>query len=419
MKDLSHDAFKDCPYEVDPCLTPSDNVNNDLERKIDRIHGDINGSGGFDCGNNDYFEGQFFGSVYDRHGYLTKITSEDGCYCVGKWTNGLMEDIFDLTETDGWKRARYQCGLKHGLERKFHGTYPDAKVLQRVAFYCNDSISGTVWQFLAGGAILVGQVDRETELFSGRDVIYIYPDLFTAIIGRYDNGILVSGFMCNIQDVILNQETYMLEIMVENISNGTKVKMDLATSSIISKFPLVPDLWEAKMVEVCRSGIGEHAGQGLYLRKDVKSGQIVSLFNGIRCQSSRNDNGKIGQPNYDYRIRLNGEIDIDIPLNCVDLNQYCATLGHKANHSFTPNCKFSRLEHPRFGLIIAIRAIIDLEKGSEVLVNYGMQMAEAPVWYKSLWVKYLRETKCLSDDEIKDWCSRQYSMYGRSIDLPI
>ena len=68
-----------------------------------------------------------------------------------------------------------------------------------MAFYCNDSISGTVWQFLAGGAILVGQVDRETELFSGRDVIYIYPDLFTTIIGRYDNGILVSGFMCNIQ----------------------------------------------------------------------------------------------------------------------------------------------------------------------------------------------------------------------------
>ena len=95
--------------------------------------------------------------------------------------------------------ARYQCGLKHGLERKFHGTYSDAKVLQRVAFYCNDSISGTVWQFLAGGAILVGQVDRETELFSGREVIYIYPDLFTAISGRYDNGILVSGFMCNIQ----------------------------------------------------------------------------------------------------------------------------------------------------------------------------------------------------------------------------
>ena len=105
--------------------------------------------------------------------------------------------VYSTWYTNLW--ARYQYGLKHGLERKFHGTYSDAKVLQRVAFYCNDSISGTVWQFLAGGAILVGQVDRETELFSGRDVIYIYPDLFTAIIGRYDNGILVSGFMCNIQ----------------------------------------------------------------------------------------------------------------------------------------------------------------------------------------------------------------------------
>ena len=123
------------------------------------------------------------------------------CFKIG-WTycNYMTKKKFHVYSTwytNLW--ARYQCGLKHGLERKFHGTYSDAKVLQRLAFYCNDSISGTVWQFLAGGAILVGQVDRETELFSGRDVIYIYPDLFTTIIGRYDNGILVSGFMCNIK----------------------------------------------------------------------------------------------------------------------------------------------------------------------------------------------------------------------------
>ena len=46
---------------------------------------------------------------------------------------------------------------------------------------------------------MVGEVDPETELFSGRNIIYIYPDLLTAIIGRYVNGILISGFMCNIQ----------------------------------------------------------------------------------------------------------------------------------------------------------------------------------------------------------------------------
>ena len=131
----------------------------------------------------------------------------------------------------------------------------------------------------------------------------------------------------------------MLQVKVTNISNGPKIKRDVSTSSIISKFPLIPDLWETKLVEVCNSGIGDHAGQGLYLKNDVLSGQIVSLFNGIRCQSSRNDKDTLIQPNYDYRIKLNGEIDIDIPTNCTDLQQYCATLGHKANHSFSPNCK--------------------------------------------------------------------------------
>ena len=90
------------------------------------------------------------------------------------------------------------------MERTFHGNYADVKVLQRVAFYCNDQISGVVWQFLVGGALMVGQIDPETELFSGKDVIYIYPDLYTALIGRYDNGTFISGFMCNIQVFFLN-----------------------------------------------------------------------------------------------------------------------------------------------------------------------------------------------------------------------
>ena len=78
-------------------------MNNDIERQIQNIYGSINGKGGFDTPNSDYFEGEFFGSVHDRYGHLTKIR-EDGSYCVGKWTNGLMEGIFDLTKIDGWTR---------------------------------------------------------------------------------------------------------------------------------------------------------------------------------------------------------------------------------------------------------------------------------------------------------------------------
>ena len=46
-------------------------------------------------------------------------------------------------------------------------------------------------------------------------------------------------------------------------------------------------------------------------------------------------------------------------------------------------------------------------------------MADAPVWYKSLWVKHLRETEYLTDCEIKDWCGRQYCMNGKVVQLPL
>jgi hypothetical protein len=35
----------------------------------------------------------------------------------------------------------------------------------------------------------------------------------------------------------------------------------------------------------------------------------------------------------------------------VDMGKYCATLGHKMNHSFRPNCMEWFFDHPRFGVI--------------------------------------------------------------------
>jgi hypothetical protein len=38
---------------------------------------------------------------------------------------------------------------------------------------------------------------------------------------------------------------------------------------------------------------------------------------------------------------------VDLPLECADINSYTASLGHKANHSFIPNCQFVAVQHPR------------------------------------------------------------------------
>ena len=287
---------------------------------------------------------------------------------------------------------------------------------------------------------MVGKVDPETEQFWGKDIIYIYPDLKTVIIGRFDNGVMISGYMSTIEQVFVDPDTFMLHVSVCKETFGPKMKCDISTQTVISQFPLLPDLWEAQLVEVKNSTVGTDAGQGLYLKRSVSAGQIVALFNGIRCRSSRNNsNDKSPDQSYDYRIRLNGDMDIDIPPVFTQLDQYCATLGHKANHSFTPNARcqsflirsieflqanvhqyrWVRFQHPRFGLIVAIKAIKDMAEGSEVLVNYGMGMADAPIWYKMLWVKHLREDRHFSDKDIMDWCGRQYAMNGRLIDLPL
>merc|ERR1712107_386095 len=99
------------------------------------------------------------------------------------------------------------------------------------------------------------------------------------------------------------------------------------------------------------------------------------------------------------------------------MGQYCATLAHKANHSFTPNVEWGIFEHPRFGLIRSLRAIRDLKKGDELLVNYHMTVAKSPEWYRQVWLQWMRKTK-KDDAAIQRYIDRQYELQGYRIPLP-
>ena len=51
-----------------------------------------------------------------------------------------------------------------------------------------------------------------------------------------------------------------------------------------------------------------------------------------------------------YLIALDPEHDIDMPPEIgLDATKYVATLAHKTNHWFSPNCFFSWAVHPRHG----------------------------------------------------------------------
>ena len=81
------------------------------------------------------------------------------------------------------------------------------------------------------------------------------------------------------------------------------------------------------------------------------------------------------------RVHLNSEYDIDIPEDMRSTDQYCASLAHKANHSFNPNCRWSRIDHPRFGLICSLTANTVINEGEEITVNYRLPLHLAPQWY--------------------------------------
>ena len=53
--------------------------------------------------------------------------------------------------------------------------------------------SGYAWQSLRGGGWLVGQVCPFTGQFTGDPIAFLYPDLKTAVVGEFQNGVLLHG----------------------------------------------------------------------------------------------------------------------------------------------------------------------------------------------------------------------------------
>lgn len=71
------------------------------------------------------------------------------------------------------------------------------------------------------------------------------------------------------------------------------------------------------------------------------------------------------------------------------LSSYCATLGHKVNHSFMPNADYGGLlDSPRFGVIRAFVSRRAIKQGEEILINYGYPLPTGPPWYRELYQKY-------------------------------
>ena len=229
---------------------------------------------------------------------------------------------------------------------------------------------------LIGGVLIFGRVSSDAKI-SDKKAAVLMPDLrgaFEAIVVEDE---FVRGQQVEVVD-IRYQDNLPLPTLSPPLSQ-TVYRRDVSTALVISRTPLVADPWERERVEARASEV-EGAGQGLFARRRLERGELVALYNGTRSvpslyedwsdyRSVVSSQSSLSDPVL-IRVHLSSACDIDIPEADQSTLNYCATLAHKANHSFSPNCVWSRIDHPRFGLICSLTARERIEAGEEGTGRY-------------------------------------------------
>ncbi|XP_043917565.1 histone-lysine N-methyltransferase SETD7 [Protopterus annectens] len=314
------------------------------------VHGEKNGRGKFFFFDGSTLEGYYVDDALQGQGVYTY---EDGGILTGCYVDGELNGPAQEFDSDG--------------RLIFKGQYRD------------NIRSGVCWLYFADGGSIVGEANEDGEM-TGDKIAYLYPDGRTAMYGKFIDGEMIDGRLAYLISVEDGRPHF------EHISDSPVFHFDKSTPSCISTNPLLPDPYELERVYIAESLI-LRAGEGLFATRAAGANTVMAFYNGVRITHEEADcrdwnvNGNT--------ISLDEEIVLDVPEPFSNVKKYCASLGHKANHSFTPNCKYDHFIHPRFGPIKCIRTIKAVEKDEELTVAYGYDhippgktTPDAPEWYQ-------------------------------------
>ena len=290
------------------------------------------------------FEGRFVdGSKEGKGCYYFS----DGSTLSGSYRNDKLEGEALYTYADGsYMMADFRDGEMEGRFREYfaNGSIAGAGANR------NGRRTGVLYTFDEYGGSVVGLVDKNGCL-TGDEIAYIYPDERTALIGRFEDGLLVKGWPANLETTLDKSDYGLDKLPAFSFRDDylESVGFDASTSDHLSLQPLVSDVYEQDRVCVGKSLI-KNAGEGLFAKVNLKEDEVASFYNGIRLSHDEVDSRDwLLNEN---TLSLDEDVVIDVPVEYSDTARYCATLGHKANHSNNPNCKYDFFNHPRYAIII-------------------------------------------------------------------
>ncbi|KYQ92708.1 histone-lysine N-methyltransferase [Tieghemostelium lacteum] len=341
--------------------------------------------------------GEFNDDLSKKHG-KGKIIYKDGSQSIiGKWVNGTLEGLGQcIIDDELLLKGTYSNGELNGFVQEFEIELiedEDEEDDERIRikdpmesdkeYYVQLIFSGMykdgyrdgngILYFSDGGRIETTWVESS---MTGNGVYY-YPDERFMIRGIWKDGDLVRGkFECTEKEYIENE--------CKSVYKEFQLKFDESTEKRISLSPMIPDLYEQYYCYVSTSTV-ENSGQGLFAKRDIPPGLIISFYNGTRITHKQTDSRdwKLNS----NTISLDSETVIDVPTKYNDISVYQSTLAHKSNHHPNNNAEYSHCFHPRFGYIKSIRSIKPIAKDSEIFVNYGYTDHQ-PEWYQKLQINH-------------------------------
>ncbi|KAM6953671.1 histone-lysine N-methyltransferase SETD7 [Aplochiton taeniatus] len=321
----------------------------------------------------DRFEGHFSHGEKNGKG---KFYFFDGSTLEGFYVDDGLQGQGVYTYEDG--------GLLHGtyVDGELNGPAQEYDSEGRLTFkgqYKDNIRAGECWVYYPDRGCVFGEVNKDGEM-TGKSIAYVYPDCQTALYGCFVEGELIEAR----EATMLHPETDRPSFHV--VADSPVYSYDKSTSTCIATHTMLLDPYESKRVFVADSLISG-GGQGLFAKLDTEPNTVVAFYNGVRITHSEVDsrdwllNGNT--------ISLDEDTVIDVPQPFDQLDRYCASLGHKGNHSFLPNCKYDPYIHPRFGPLKCIRTLRAVQRNEELTVAYGYDHEssekngpEAPDWYK-------------------------------------
>ncbi|KAE8630306.1 hypothetical protein XENTR_v10000778 [Xenopus tropicalis] len=314
------------------------------------VHGEKNGRGKFYFFDGSTLEGFYVDDALQGQGIYTY---EDGGSLHGTYVEGELNGPAQEYDTDGRLifKGQYKDNVRHGV----------------------------CWIYYPDGGSLVGEVNEDGDM-TGDKVAYVYPDGRMALYGKFIDAEMLEGKLAILTSVDEGKPHF------ELVPNGPVYNFDKSTPSCISVNPLLPDPYESERVYVNDSLI-HNAGEGLFAKVASAAQTVMSFYNGVRITHQEVDSREWALNG--NTISLDDETVLDVPAPYNSYYKYCASLGHKANHSFSPNCMYDTFVHPRFGPIKCIRTMKAVEKDEELTVAYGYDHSvtgkngpEAPEWYQ-------------------------------------